>query len=162
MGMDLDLIKVICCDVDGSLTDGTYEINELGIISKIFHTRDFYALNKMMQLGYQVIILTSASDKVIERKCENFDFLLYTGVENKQEEMARILKSMNLKWENLGYIGDAENDLDVMQNAGWTACPLDAIPEVVEFSNYQSVHNGGHGAVYDSLRKFCDYQSIDW
>ena len=162
MGLDIDKVKMFAVDVDGTLTNGLYTVDESGIVSKSFHTRDFYALNRMKQLGFTIVIITSAQDTVIEEKCRPFEFLVYTGVENKAEEMSRILKAHKMKWENLAYIGDAENDLECMSHAAFTGCPLDAIPEVVEGSNYQSVQNGGHAAVYDIMRKYCDYAALDW
>ena len=162
MGLDIDHIKIFVVDVDGTLTNGVYTVDETGIVAKSFHTRDFYALNRMSQLGFRIIIMTSATDSVIEEKCRPFDFLIYTGVNNKADEMNRLLKSMNMRWENVAYIGDAENDLECMSRAAFTACPLDAIPEIVKNSNYQSVNGGGEGAVYDTMRKFCEYAVIEW
>jgi len=158
----LKSIKVFGVDVDGTLTDGTYHIDEAGHISKSFYTRDFYALNRLSQSGFTVLIITSAKDKVIEAKCAGFDFLLYTGVQKKEEDIGRVLGKMKLKWDNLAFIGDAENDLEVMRLAGFTGCPLDAIPEVVEAANYQSVQSGGRGVVYDFVRKFYSFVGLDW
>ncbi len=49
----------------------------------------------------------------------------------------------------VAYFGDAENDLECMKEVCYTGCPLDAIPEVKEESNYISEFSGGNGCVYD-------------
>ena len=51
----LKSLKSFAVDVDGSLTDGYYHVSESGIISKSFNTKDFYALHRMKQLGYDIL-----------------------------------------------------------------------------------------------------------
>jgi len=75
------------------------------------------------------------------------------AVENKKEFLEFYLETLCLSWENIAYMGDAENDLECIKKAGFSGCPNDAIPSVMDEVMYPSDHKGGRGAVYD----FCMY-----
>ena len=162
-------IKIVCVDVDGTLSDGIYQISESrgknkGIVTKSFYTKDFYALERIMKAGIAVIIITQSHDTVINDQInrisshsENWRYFIgsnllqvCTCVENKKEYLhSEILKRMEWGWHNVAYMGDAENDVPSMKKALWTGCPSDAIEDVKYNSNYISDFPGGRGAVYD-------------
>lgn len=162
-------IKVLVLDVDGTLTDGMYQISEeTGMVTKSFYTRDFYAIERLLRSGIVVFIVTQSHDKVIERQvgrisghsdfwkeCLNSGQLkVLTAVDNKKEAIhAEILKRNDWGWFHVAYMGDAENDLSPMKKALFTGCPADAIEEVRDNSNYISDFPGGRGAVYDFCMK---------
>ncbi len=163
--LKLNDIKLIGIDVDGTLTDGIYIMRDGfdSIISKSFYTRDFYGIEKVLKKGIHVVIISQSHDSVINnqinRICGHSDFWesccktgllsIFCAVNDKLEKIQEIINEKGLLWENVAYIGDAENDLPVMRKAGFTACPTDAIWEVVQESNYPSDFYGGKGAVHD-------------
>ena len=75
------------------------------------------------------------------------------GVDNKEQNIFDELLDRKFGWDNVAYMGDAENDIPSIKKASFTGCPSDAIEEVKENSNYISDFPGGRGAVYD----FCMY-----
>lgn len=160
-------IKVAIFDLDGVFTNGIYQISDDGRITKSFYTRDFYGIEQLLKNDITVIIITQSHDEVInrqiERICSHSDLWdnsvykssklrIFTQVENKKERIEKYLKSFNLKWENIAYIGDAENDLECLELVGVAACPKNAIKEI-EDVDFRSKHNGGEGAVYE----FCKW-----
>ncbi len=158
-------IKIVVIDIDGTLTDGIYQISEDGGITKSFFTRDFYAIEKIMRICRSIII-TQSHDKVIAEQLQRianhskrwYDALKHKHlsvmceVEDKEKEIESLLGE-GLSWDNVAYIGDAENDIKCMKKAVLSGCPSDAIDEVKEIATYPSVFPGGKGAVYD----FCMY-----
>jgi YrbI family 3-deoxy-D-manno-octulosonate 8-phosphate phosphatase len=74
------------------------------------------------------------------------------GIKNKKEILLQICKRRNLLPEEIAYIGDDSNDMDVLRFAGLTACPNDAMPFVKGIVDYITENNGGHGA----FRDFCE------
>ena len=52
----------------------------------------------------------------------------------------------NFKPENIAYIGDDVNDLEIMKNVGLSACPADAVPEIIKIADYICNKAGGRGA----------------
>jgi 3-deoxy-D-manno-octulosonate 8-phosphate phosphatase (KDO 8-P phosphatase) len=162
-------IKIFAVDVDGTLTDGIYNVDEDGKISKNFYTRDFDALRQLAEAGIDIVILTSSNDSVIFQKCKSLSFCVdvYVGIIHKKAKMDEILQSHpDTSWDNVACIGDAENDIECIKASGFSGCPSDAIEELkktvlVNKNNYGILVNqyryvdflsknpGGRGAVYD-------------
>ena len=159
-------IRICFFDVDGCLTNGDYQISFQGEITKTFFTRDFYGIGQLLKNGIKVIILTQSHDECIMEQIKRIrsysslwrkkflekELIVYTEIENKKEEVEKFLKNNNLKWENITYMGDAENDIECLKLAGIAACPKDAIKEI-EDVDFRSDSNGGRGAVYE----FCKW-----
>ncbi len=168
--MDFNQINTIVMDVDGTLTDGYYHVREDGKVSKSFYTKDFYAMEKALSEDIKILIITQSSGKVIKKKIENLGmckaFCWSEYIMNKDltiiSDSQYKVKSIDLYlqggvccgWENIVYLGDAENDLECMKKAYYTACPFDAIEIIKENSNYISNYDGGKGFVYDFINYF--------
>lgn len=160
-------IKIVMLDTDGVLTDGIYQVTETGSLIKSFYTRDFYGIEQLMKNNIPVLIFSQSKDTIIKeqinRICRNSAFwaICYSnnvlncevGVHNKKDYIEDFLKEKGLNWENIAYMGDAENDLECMQLVGFSGCPTDAIPDIRDKSTFQSDYYGGKGAVHD----FCMY-----
>jgi len=152
-------IKILVLDVDGILTDNLYYISDKGVVTKSFYTRDFYALRIIQEMGIKVFIMTESHDNCI---MEQYNRLLepskklmsvHNRVGSKKKEIEDyILWDKNLSWENIAYMGDAENDLECMKVAGITGCPFDAIDAVKEEATFISDKTGGKGCVYDFIQ----------
>lgn len=164
--IDFAKINVLAVDVDGTLTDGLYNVSSDGTITKGFHTRDFSAMDRLAKAGFIVLIITGANDGVIERKLATSKatgLILQANSKNKHAEISEWLaKEGKGGWERIAFIGDAENDLKAMEHAAWSSCPSDAIPEVIDNSHYVSEFPGGRGAVYDCVRKLCEKKGLKW
>ena len=156
-------IKVCIFDVDGTLTDGTYQISSSGEVSKSFHTRDFYAIEQLLRTGLMVVIITQSHDNVMKEQLKRIyshsvfhnrmdgegKLLLFGAVQNKVHEIEKMFRSGSMGWDNIAYMGDAENDFECITYAGFSGCPADAIPAIKRISLHPSDYNGGRGAVHD-------------
>jgi 3-deoxy-D-manno-octulosonate 8-phosphate phosphatase (KDO 8-P phosphatase) len=168
-------IKVVVTDVDGCLTDGHYVITSafedanslmqrIPYVSKSFHTRDFDGLERTMKTGIRVIIISQSKDSVIAEQinrltmrsdsfwsdCYKNGFLrLLRGVEDKKQELDKYLAEEKISWDNVAYFGDAENDLESIEQSLYAGCPNDAVDIIKKNCNYWSSSPGGRGVVYD-------------
>ena len=157
---DSNKIKAFVIDVDGTLTNGIYYVSTDGIM-KAFHTLDFYAIEELCNRGIRVLIITQSDDGVIDEKMagltsKNWDLL--TGSKNKKGDLQFWLEENEIEWENIVYIGDADNDLSCIAAANVSACPASAIAAVKAMVSYCSCKNGGEGAVYDIVQQFFFYR----
>lgn len=159
--MSIESLKLIAVDVDGTLTDGNYYLDEKGNIHKNFHTRDSYALNQAKKDGFKILIITGATDCVHRQKfSDRYDFI--DGSRDKFADLSKYLHANNIAWEDVAYIGDAENDYKCILEAGFSACPSDAIPEVVSHCVYASYCPAGKGAVYEIIRYIYSLRKMHW
>jgi len=159
-------IELLVLDVDGTLTDGIYQVDKDGYVIKSFYTRDFDAMTRVMEAGIMILILTASHDHVIHKqvgrirnhserwsKWYNEELIIAIGATSKVLVVDNFLRSRDLEWSNVAYMGDAENDLECMELAGVTACPTDAVPQIRDDVTYPSDYYGGKGAVHD----FCTH-----
>jgi 3-deoxy-D-manno-octulosonate 8-phosphate phosphatase (KDO 8-P phosphatase) len=159
--MSIETVKLIAIDVDGTLTDGNYYINEAGDVYKNFFTRDMYAIDQAAKNGFQIVFLTGSRDRVIYAKVGK-KYPILSGCDNKFVKLSEYIIENKLSWEEVAYIGDAENDYKCIVEAAFSGCPSDAVPEIIEHSVYSSHFSGGKGAVYDVIRYFYRLRRIPW
>jgi len=76
----------------------------------------------------------------------------YVGRDKKIEILSNYCKELSIQLENVAIIGDDINDLEIIKNVGFSACPADAM-DVVK-TNVDVILNkkGGEGCV----REFID------
>ena len=68
------------------------------------------------------------------------------------EKLRELCKSMKINPENIAYIGDDVNDIDIIKLVGLSASPNDAVYQVKKIVDYICENNGGSGA----FREFAD------
>ena len=147
-------IKLLVLDVDGTLTDGSIYINESGEQTKRFNVKDGMGIVLAQEAGFQVgIISHSSTGGMIEARANTLKIQhLYIGKRPKLEVLNEWLTKLQISLDQVAYIGDDVNDIDIIQAAGLTACPSDAIQQVKESVDIVLKQVGGRGAV----REFID------
>jgi len=150
----LKKIKLLILDVDGTLTDGGIYITEEGIQFKKYNAKDGLGIMMAQKQGVEVgIISHSRSAAMVEKRADMIGIkYCYVGRESKALILAQWCEENNWKKEEVAFIGDDMNDLDIMQEVGVTACPADAIQGIKDIVDVQLTKKGGDGAV----REFID------
>lgn len=153
-------IKMLVMDVDGTLTDGCIYIGAEGEVMKAFNVQDgagiVYQLPKM---GIAPVIITGRKSEITARRAEELRIAhLYQGVGEKLPQLKLVAAQLGLEPEEVAYIGDDLNDMACMDWCGLSACPADAVPEVLEKAEYICKRSGGRGAV----REFIDHLEKLW
>lgn len=148
-------IKILLTDVDGVLTDNGVYYSGNGEAMKRFSIRDGMGVERLRTLaGIETGIITGETSPSVVRRAEKLHIgELHLGVRNKLEKVEEILKRLQLRWEEIAYIGDDVNDLEVMEKAGLAACPADAMPQVSAVVHYHCGNKGGYGA----FREFAEW-----
>ena len=142
------MIKLIVLDVDGTLTDGRLYMDDKDNCLKAFDVKDGFAIAQWIKLGGLVAIITGKTSEIVRRRKEELGIQeLAQGVSNK------LLVKYSLSLDEVAYIGDDINDLGVMSKVGFSACPKDAVSEVLERVDYIASKNGGRGAVREIFEK---------
>lgn len=147
-------IKLLLLDVDGTMTDGGVYILDDGRQFKKFDAQDGMGIKLAIKAGVEVgIISHSGSSDMIFTRAKMLGIQhCYVG----QEEKSKILEEWCVKnnWEKdeIAFIGDDVNDLGIMSEVGFTACPSNAVSEVKNFVDLVLAKAGGEG----SIREFVD------
>jgi len=77
---------------------------------------------------------------------------LFQGEKKKENLLPKLCNLYNLNEENIAYIGDDVNDLEIMKKVGFSITPKDGNIEVRKIASHISKINGGKGV----LRDVCD------
>ena len=57
-----------------------------------------------------------------------------------------VCKDYGLQTEEIAYIGDDVNDLELLKRVGLSVTPFDASDDAIKISDYKSKYNSGNGA----------------
>jgi len=150
--MNFSKIKLIILDNDGVLTDGKiiYDNNELE--SKNYNAKDGLGIKLLQFSGIELAIITGRSSRILEKRCKDLQIkLLFQGVRNKLRKTSELLEELNLKWENVAYMGDDWNDMPVMEKCNISATPSDAFDDIQNKVDLVMKRKGGEGAVREFI-----------
>ncbi|HEX2606892.1 MAG TPA: HAD-IIIA family hydrolase [Flavisolibacter sp.] len=147
-------IRTFVLDVDGVLTDGSVLLLENGLQARKMNVKDGLALQMALKNGYKVLILSGgASEPVIHRLQYLGIEEIHVGLKDKLKFLEIFMQQNKLDWSQLLYMGDDLPDLPVLEKAGLSCCPSDAVDEVRNQCLYISPVNGGYGCVRDVIEK---------
>lgn len=153
-------IKMLVLDVDGVLTDGGMYFTENGDEIKKFNTKDGRGIMSAGKAGIEVCFLSSGvQEKAIAARAERLGVKTwYVGLRKKTEVLGEWMAERGLDFGSVAYIGDDMNDLAILQNAGLSACPSDAVQKVRDAVQVILNTKGGEGCVRELVE---DYLGIE-
>jgi len=141
-------IKLLLTDCDGVLTDNGVYYSDEGEKMKRFSIRDGMGVERLRKLcGIETGIITGEKSPSLIKRAEKLVITeLHLGIKDKIAALEKILERKNLQVYEVAYIGDDVNDLEVMSKVGLTACPGDAMKQVIKHADYVCENKGGNGA----------------
>ena len=154
-------IKILISDVDGVLTDGGMYYSEKGEELKKFNTKDGMGVELLQKNEIPVILMTKEKSKIVLQRSKKIKIKkTYIGITNKEEKLPEICKKFKVKLDDIAYIGDDINDLEIMNHVGLSASPNNAIEQVKKKVDYVCKLDGGEGVYREvaelilSIKKF--------
>ena len=152
-------IRLFLTDVDGCLTDGGMYYGASGEEMKRFCVYDGMGMVMLRKAGIKCGILTSETTEIVARRAKKLQLdYLYQGVgahniKTKLDTAKEICAELNISLDEVCYVGDDINDIDLLREVGLAACPPNARPEVLALPNIRILKTqGGQGAI----REMCD------
>ena len=143
----LAAIRVLLCDVDGVLTDGSVYIGGEDEVKK-FNIQDGFGLVLLRREGLKVGWISSRPSKATAARALELkiDFLEQTKGP-KVEAVERLLSDAGLDWSQVCYMGDDLVDLGVLKRAGIGVAVANAVAEAKVVADFVTRNSGGKGAV---------------
>lgn len=144
---------MVLSDIDGVLTDGGMYYTDKGDVMKKFHVRDGMGVTLLRKKQIQTILITKEKTKIVKEWAKRMKIeKLYDGVLDKKKISALICKKYQLNLNEIAYIGDDVNDIELLKIVGLSAVPNDAIMKAKKVSHYVCKSSGGKAA----FREFAD------
>lgn len=148
----LSQIRLIVCDVDGTLTDGKLTYDSMGYESKSFHVHDGFGIALAHQCGISIAFMTGRTSPVVQTRAKELGVKhALQGIKNKADGLVRLSKMMHIPFGQMAMIGDDWNDLPAMQLAGLSFAVGNAVEEVRTFADVVLTRPGGYGGVREAI-----------
>jgi len=140
-------IKLVLTDVDGVLTDGGMYYTAQGDIMKKFFARDGMGVTLLKNNNIGTIIITKEKTRMVKQWVKNMKIeKLYDGIIHKELILDKICKKYSVSPEEIAYIGDDINDLELLKRVGLSVTPSDASDDAIKLCDYICKHRSGNGA----------------
>lgn len=151
------MVKLFLTDVDGCLTDGGMYYTSEGEAMKRFCVYDGMGMVCLQQAGIPCGILTSENSMIVKARAEKLKLrYLYLGVGSKVnpncltklEAAKEICHELGIALEDVCFVGDDINDVELLSAVGYPCCPPTARPEVLAVPGIRVLKTpGGQGAI---------------
>ena len=140
-------VKILLTDVDGVLTDGGMYYSKDGDIMKKFFARDGMGITLLKKQHIPTIIVTKEKTVMVRKWAKKMNvYLVLDGIIKKEKVVDKICKKLMVKPNEIAFIGDDVNDLELMKAIGLAMTPFDGIKEAIKISDYRCKSKGGKGA----------------
>lgn len=148
------MIKLVFFDFDGVFSEGNIYIFNNEIIKK-YNVKDGYGIKLLKEKGILTCIITGFKyNKSVDDICDHLKIdYKYHNVSDKLKCAKRLIDELNISFNETAFMGDDLNDMELLKNVKLSGCPIDAIKEIKEISNFKSSFKGGNGCV----RQFSEY-----
>lgn len=135
------------------MTDGGLTIGDDGQEYKTFHSQDGLGMKLLKQSGVEMAIITGRSSKVVTQRAESTGIAhFYQGVDDKLAAFLDLIKKMNIRADEIAFVGDDVVDMPPMLRCGLAISVPDAPDSVKANVHYVTQKSGGRGAV----REICE------
>ncbi len=140
-------VRLLLCDVDGILTDGTVFMGG-GVEYKRYGIRDGLGLRLLQKCGVKVGWVSARPSESTRQRAEDLkvDFLIQSA-ESKVLGTQRLLDEHGFAWEDVAFMGDDVVDLGMLRRAGLAISVPDGIAEARTLAHYVTRAAAGNGAV---------------
>lgn len=141
-------VKMLACDVDGVLTDGRLFMGRDGEAIKAFYAPDGLGLQLARRQGLQVAFISGRDSELVQRRAGEMGIEdVHLGIRDKLARMKKILQGKELSLEQVAYIGDDLNDLELLGQVGLAITVPEGASELRARAHYITGRRGGRGAV---------------
>ena len=146
-------IKLVVTDIDGVWTDAKMHYTENGDFMKSFSTYDGMGVQLLRENNIETVIITSENSNIVLQRAKKLKIKNVTiGEKNKLERMKKICTDKNINLNEVAYIGDDINDIEVLKEVGFSALTSNSPIKKQIKVDYITKRKGGDGA----FREFVD------
>lgn len=144
-------IKLLLLDVDGVLTDTGVYYSIDGEVMKRFSIRDGMGIERLRRIAdVETGIITREDTEIVAKRALKLKITeLHMGILEKEKTLDEIIKRKGITAEEVAFMGDDTNDIEIMKRVGLSASPADATKFAKEAADFIVKSKGGYGAVRD-------------
>jgi 3-deoxy-D-manno-octulosonate 8-phosphate phosphatase (KDO 8-P phosphatase) len=154
-------IKLVGCDVDGTLTDGGLYIGTADgrrVELKRFDIQDGMGIHLLRAAGLVVAVVTGRDGDAARMRAEELhvDEFAADGGARKLPLFEGILQRRHVRWDEACFIGDDLPDLPILRRVGLPVAVANGCREIAGAARYTTAAAGGHGAIREFAEAFLE------
>ncbi len=144
-------LRLFALDVDGVLTDGSMLYDADGEALKVFHAHDGLGLVLLRRLGFEIAVISGRDSAALKARLDDLGIRhRRLKCSDKVAALADICEDIGCSSSEAVFMGDDLIDLDVMQAAGLSLAPANAVAAVKDAADHVTTASGGKGAVREA------------
>lgn len=153
----MEAIRLLVSDVDGVMNQGILYFGPDGQeCMKAFHVKDGMGIRRWLDAGNQFAVISGRGSPILKGRLEALGVThLYENIEDKLVCLKELLEELKLSAEQVAYIGDDVNDLEIIEwlrsQGGATFCPADAVDDIQETAGTILSLKGGEGCLRECI-----------
>lgn len=181
--MDADLlsrakkIRAVAFDSDGVIFSSRVFVGEEGTRFQVRNRVDGQGISLLRAAGIRVAVITAGSDvfRNILNKTLNSHASVKDGAwpiapvlggkhvhaQDKVTLCEKWLSEIGVSWDECAYMGDDLSDYRILQKVGFATAPASAEDVVKRIVQFETLRDGGDGAVRDLANLILEAQGVD-
>jgi 3-deoxy-D-manno-octulosonate 8-phosphate phosphatase (KDO 8-P phosphatase) len=109
-------------------------------------------LARLKSIGVKILILSTETNIVVQKRSEKLDVPYIQGVADKSIVLKDYCGKLGIKLSNTMFVGNDVNDIGALQIVGLPVGVSDSYSEIIDHVVFRTKRPGGFGAV----REVCD------
>jgi len=150
---DIDLIVY---DFDGVMTDNRVIVFQDGTEGIIVNRADGLGVDRFRSLGIPQLILSTETNPVVKARAAKLRIEIIASCKDKKLALQNYCVQKGYDLNQVIYVGNDLNDLEVMKIVGFPVAPSDAHPKIKKIAKLIIEAKGGDGVV----KEMSDYMVV--
>ncbi len=148
------LPKLVITDIDGVWTDGGMYYTREGDFMKRFCVQDGWGVQFLKTLNIPLAFVTGEETEIVKKRAEKLQIThCYTGVKDKVAKATELCNQLGINLEEVAFIGDDLNDIELLRKVGFSASPVNAPEYIKKEVDFVTATSGGKGAFREFVEK---------
>lgn len=160
--MSISAIDAIIFDFDGVLTNNQVFVDQNGKEMVCCSRADGLAFDILRKTPLKLFILSTETNSVVAKRGEKLKVQVFQSSTDKKKTLEELCKKENLSVSKILYVGNDINDYQAMKISGFSACPADSYPKVLEIATFKLKTKGGHGIVRELVEQVFGIDLINY
>ena len=150
----LSKIKLLICDIDGVLTDGSFIKSTSGEELRSFNALDGvgFVMLRLLDLNIKTAWITGRESLTTTQRAEELQIDdIYNGVIRKIDAYDELKEKYGISDNEICFIGDDIIDIPILEKVGFAVTVPNAPKYISNYSHYTTLLDGGRGAVREVI-----------
>lgn len=145
-------IRLFLTDCDGCLTDAGMYYDGQGNETKKFNTRDGMGFSLLHKAGIKCGIITGENSSAAAQRAEKLKAeYLELDCDDKLTAVKTICEKEGIGLDQVAYVGDDLNDVELLSAVGLSFAPADACRRARSAARYVTEAKGGTGVIREAV-----------